>query len=336
MSWIVSLEEHGHITESIIHFNEFSPGNVIFADPNYNPGAEDGQVVEVKITGNSAEIVNVIRWNLDDASRRRPLGIDVDPNGTVWVGLTAAFDDTAEFPEGIAEILRIDKDGTQTFTMADIVKGTYLAAIGPNEVVISSNSGDAGTPYRYIIENGEITDWAEFQKSSHGEALRLPDGRILQGDNGAPGIHIFDNAGGPPTGLFYDDGRTVRSLTYNEEIGSVMASLQDQVTLLRIGLDGTLEEEHLAGDDGFGNLWGIAQVPGSTNIIMGSHNIDENRNRFAVYNALDLAAGPRIITIDSGFVAAGLPEDYTFRSLFNMAVVPGADLPTPVEIWELH
>jgi hypothetical protein len=109
----------------------FAPGNVIFADPNYNPGAENGQVVELKITGNSAAIVNVIRWSLDDADRRRPLGIDVDPNGTVWVGITAAFGDSQEFPEGIAEILRIEPNGTQTFFWSDITKGTYLAAIDP-------------------------------------------------------------------------------------------------------------------------------------------------------------------------------------------------------------
>ncbi|MBN2329130.1 MAG: hypothetical protein JXR73_18465 [Candidatus Omnitrophica bacterium] len=313
----------------------FAPGNVIFADPNYNAGAENGQVVELKINGDSAEIVNVVRWNLDNATRRRPLGIDVDPNGTVWVGLTAAFGDTQEFPEGIAEILRIDPDGTQTFVTADIIKGTYLAALGPNEVYISSNAADASTPFRYVIENGEITDRAEFQKSGDGEALRLPDGRLLQGDSGAPGIHIFDDAGGPPIGMFYNGDKTVRSLTYNDQIGSVIASLHDQVTLQRISLDGELEEEHNAGDDGFGNLWGIAQVPGSTNIIMGSHNIDENRNRFALYNALDLAAGPRIITIDSGFVENDLPADYTFRSLFNMAVIPGGEIPSGLDIWEL-
>lgn len=314
----------------------FAPGNVIFADPNYNPGAENGQVVELQINGDSAEIVNVILWDLGDTTRRRPLGIDVDPNGTVWVGLTAAFGDTQEFPEGIAEILRIDPDGSQIFVTADIIKGTYLAAIGPNEVIISSNAADAGTPFRYVIENGEIVEWAEFQKAGHGEALRLPDGRILMGDNITPGILIFDETGGPSTGVFYDDGRPVRSLTYNDQIGSVVASLQDQVTLLRISLDGVLEEEHNAGDDGFGNLWGIAQVPGSTNIIMGSHNIDENRNRFALYDALDLAAGPRIITIDSGFEENDLPADYTFRSLFNMAVIPGGEIPVDVNEWELY
>jgi hypothetical protein len=271
----------------------FAPGNVIFADPNYNPGAENGQVVELKITGNSAAIVNVIRWNLDDTDRRRPLGIDVDPNGTVWVGITAAFGDSQEFPEGIAEILRIEPNGTQTFFWSDITKGTYLAAIGPNEIVITSNATDGGTPYRYKIENNEIVEWAEFIKAGHGEA-------------------------------------------YNDEIGSVIASLHDQVTVLRISLDGTLEEERNVGDDGFGSLWGVAQVPDSNNIILGSHNIDLNRNRFAVYNALDLAAGPRIITIDSGFIENGLPADYTFRSLFNMAVIPGAPLPVSVDAWELY
>lgn len=172
-----------------------------------------------------------------------------------------------------------------------------------------------------------------FNKTGHGEALMLPDGRLLMGDNGTPGIHIYDLSGGDPTGLFYDDERTVRSLTYNDQIGAVIALLQDQHTLLRISMAGELEEEYDAEWDQFRNLWGVAQIPGTTNIILGSHDIDDTYNMMAIYNALDFASGARIIEINSGFEAAGLASDFIFRSFFNAAVVPEF---APVGTWELY
>ncbi|MDX9752934.1 MAG: hypothetical protein RBU29_03185 [bacterium] len=313
----------------------FSPGNVIFADPFYSP---DGQIVELKITGNEAEVINVVRWDLADTLRRRALGLDVDPNGTVFVGITATWENNPEnpYPEGIGEVLRIDKQGNQTFYMTDIVKTTYLSAIGVDEVVVSSNvASDQHLAYRYKFSGTETSEWSEYNKGSHGEALRLPDGRLLFGDNTKSGIHIYDLAGGEPTGVFYDDGRTVRSLSYNDKIGAVIASLQDQRTILRIGLDGVLQEEYNATNDGFTAIWGIAQIPGTTNFITGNHDVAGMASVLGVFNALDLAAGPRLITITSGFANAGLPEGTTFRSFFNMAVVPGAEFPPSVDAWSL-
>lgn len=317
-----------------VHGDLFAPGNIIFADPFYAP---DGQIVELKVTGNEAAIINVVRWDLGDTDRRRALGLDIDPAGTVFVGITAAFDPAPDnpYPEGIGEVLRIDKQGKQTFYITDIIKVTFLAAIGTDEVIVNSNAADGNLAYGYQLGETDITRWTEFQKTSYGEALKLPDGRIVMGDNGAPGIHIYDPAGGPPTGLFSlaagadGNGRTVRSLTYNDHMGAVVALLQNQHTLLRINLDGEIEEEYDASLDGFTNLWGVAQIPGTTQFLVGNHDVAAMANTFGIYDALNLAAGARLITITSGFEQAGLAANTSFRSFFNMAVVPGRKSPYP-------
>ena len=317
----------------------FEPGNVIFADPFYEP---DGQIVELKITGNEAEIINVVRWDLGDTDRRRALGLDVDPNGIVWVGLTAAFGDDGEYPEGIGEILRIDHEGNQQIFSTDVLKVTFLTAIGPDEVIIQSNSTvDGNFALGYKVEDGEVVDSPYYEKTGYGEALLLPDGRLLMGDNVTGGILLFDKAGGVSTGMFSEvldaDGnsRTVRSLTYNDEIGAVVASLQDQHTFLRINLDGEIEEEYNGTDDGFTGVWGIAQIPGTTQFITGNHNVVELANTLAIFDANDLAAGPRLIEITSGFEQAGLEEGTSFQSFFNIAVVPGAEFPVGLAEWQL-
>ncbi len=314
----------------------FEPGNVIFADPFYSP---DGQIVELNIDGNEAEVINVIRWDLEDTDRRRALGLDVDPEGVVWVGITAVFepDPENEYPDGIGEMLRIDSEGNQQLFMADIIKITHLAAIGPGEVVVNSNVDDQDVAWRYKIADGDITEWSDYVKGGHGEALLLPDGRLLMGDANNPGIHVYDKEeGGEPTGVFYNDDRVVRSLTYNDEIGSVVASLGDQSTLVRISLDGELEEEYNAVEDGFTGIWGIAQIPGTTNFVVGNHDVPELLNKFGVFDATDLNAGPRIIDITSGFEQAGLEADASFRSFFNMAVVPGGEFPSDVSEWAIY
>lgn len=317
----------------------FEPGNVIFADPFYSP---DGQIVELSITGNEAEVVNVVRWPLDDTDRRRALGLDVDPNGNVWVGLTAAFGDDSDFPEGIGEILRIDSEGNQNIWMTDIIKVTFLTAIGPDEVIVNSNVADGNLAFGYKIEGDQMTGVTEFIKSGYGEALKLPDGRILMGDNAAPGIHVYDETGGEPTGLFSEvanaegEARVVRSMTYNEEIGAVIASLSDQSTLVRVNMDGEVEEEYNAVEDGFTGLWGIAQIPGTTQFIAANHDVAELANQFGIFDANDISAGPRLIEITSGFTEAGLDEGTAFRSFFNLAVVPGAEFPTDVETWQVY
>lgn len=314
----------------------FEPGNVIFADPFYAP---DGQIVELKITGDEAEVVNVVRWELDGAIRRRALGLDVDPSGQVWVGVTWTGDADSEFPEGIGQALRIKKDGTQDSWDLDIIKSTHIAALDTDVVMVNSNAGDADIGQKLDVTSGDpvLTD---FLKTGHGEALKLPDGRILMGQT-APGILVFDDDGNQ-TGMFYDDGETAfRSLTFNEETNTVIASSQDQHTLMRISLAGELEESYDASDpfgtgEGFTSLWGIATIPGTSSIIAGNHNVEALANTLGIFDAANLAAGPRLITITSGFEQAGLPADTAFRSFFNVAVVPGAEFPTDVDQWSLY
>ncbi len=314
----------------------FVPGNVIFADPFFLP---DGQIVELKITGDEAEVVNVVRWDLQGAVRRRALGLDIDPAGQVWVGVTWTGDAESEYPEGIGQALRIKRDGTQDTWDLDILKSTHLAALETDVVMVNSNVGDQDIAQRLDVTSGDpvLTD---FVKTGHGEALKLPDGRILMGQTD-PGILVFDDAGNQ-TGVFFDDGETAfRSLTYNDEIGAVVASSQDQHTLMRISLDGELEETYDASDPlgtgvGFTSIWGIAQIPGSTQIIIGNHNVEALANTMGIFDGLDLASGPRLIEITSGFEQAGLDPGTSFRSFFNMAVVPGAEFPSNVEQWELY
>lgn len=312
----------------------FEPGNLIFADPFFTP---DGQIVEMQINDDdTATIINAVKWELDGANRRRALGLDVDPAGSVWVGITWTGDADSEFPEGIGQGLRIERDGTQTSWDLDIIKSTHTAAIGVNDVIINSNAGDAALAQRLQVDaNGNAT-LTDFIKQGHGEALLLPDGRIAMGDASDPGIILYDISGGDPTGKLFNDERTVRSLTYNPEIGSIIALLQDQVTLLRISLDGNLEEEFDTSADGFTGLWGIAHVPGTSNIILGSHNVAESFNEVAIYNGLALTDVPRIITVSDGFEQAGLAADHVFRSFFNMAIVPAADGGTEVGGWDLY
>lgn len=312
----------------------FEPGNLIFADPFYQP---DGQIVEMQINDDdTATIINAVRWDLDGAVRRRALGLDVDPAGNVWVGITWTGDAESEFPLGIGQALRIERDGTQTSWDLDLIKVTLTAAIGANDVIMNSNADDANLAQRVQVDangNATITD---FNKTSYGEALRLPDGRIVMGDNGDSGILIYNESGGDPIGKLWDDGRTVRSLTYSPEIGSIVGSLQDQETLIRVSLDGQLEEEFSTSADGFVSLWGVAHIPGTSNIILGSHNVGESFNEVAIYNALDFNELPRIIAVTEGFEEAGLPADHVFRSFFNMAIVPAAGGGSEVDSWSLY
>lgn len=310
----------------------FEPGNVIFADPFYSP---DGQIVELNIAGDEAAVINLVRWDLDDAVRRRALGLDVDPAGQVWVGITWTGDAESEFPLGIGQALRIKSDGTQDSWDLDIIKSTHLAALDTDVVMVNSNDGsDQDIAQRLDVTSGEpvLTD---FLKTGHGEGLQLPDGRILIGQT-APGIPVYDQDGNQ-TGMFYDDGATAfRSLTYNEEIGAVVASSQDQSTIVRISLDGELEESYNASGDGFTSIWGIAQIPGTTQIITGNHNVADLANTLGIFDAANLSAGPRLIEITSGFEEAGLDAGTAFQSFFNVAVVPGAEFPTPVLDWQLQ
>jgi hypothetical protein len=183
--------------------------------------------------------------------------------------------------------------------------------------------------YRVRVDEQKILDVTEFivsQKvNSFGEALELPDGRILIGASEDDGISIFDKSGGEPVGKFVASGR-YRSLTYCKQLNAVLAVGSDQRTLYRFDLQGNLEEQTDAGNYLFTNLWGVAAIPGTTKIIVGSHDgPPETRNFVGIFDAANLADPPQELEIVG---------DVVFRSLFNIAVYP---VPVEsVEAWELH
>lgn len=318
----------------------FSPGNVVFTDPVFSP---DGRIVELKITGNEAEIVNVVRWNLDDTTRRRALGLTIDPNGVVLVGITTTYDGQDNpFPEGIGEILRIDKEGNQKFFTTDVIKSVFLTAVGPDEFILNSNAvADATTAYQYKIEGNELKTVATFNKTGSGEALQLPDGRILMADTATAGILIYDAKGGDKTGVFAGlldangAGRFVRTLTYCKALNAVIATLVDGATLIRLDLNGNIEEEFNATTSGFTGIWGVAEIPDSSDLIVSNHNITGMANKFGIFDGKNLSAGPRIITISKGFEKAGLAADTQFASLFNISVIPGKNS-SDIQTWDIY
>lgn len=322
----------------------FEPGNLIFADPFDDQIIEIGFDLDAAVPGEflDAEIVNAVQWDLGPWERRRPLGLDIDPNGNVWVGITSTGDTEAEFPLGLGEALRIERDGTQTFFPTEVIKITFLAAIGPNQVIVNSNAGDQNETFggpddnfaQMVTVTSEGANLTTFNKSGYGEALKLPDGTLLMGDNGLPGIHIYEETGGDPVGVFYDDGRNFQSLTYVEAIDVIIA-LNQGSTLVRISMDGMLEEEFTTDTDGFTGLWGVADIPGTNKVIVASHNVGAVFNQLAVYTADDFAGNfPTIIDITSGFEQAGLPADHVFRSFFNLALVP-EEVETSLNDWYL-
>ncbi len=310
----------------------FEPGNLIFADPFDDQIIEISFDLEAAVPGEflDAGIVNAVRWDLGGWERRRPLGLDIDPNGNIWVGITSTGDTEAEFPLGLGEALRVERDGTQSFFTTDTIKITFLAATGSNEVIVQSNTGEQNDTFggldqefaQMVKVTSDEVDIRTFNKSGYGEALRLPDGTLLMGDNGAPGIHIYEDTGGDPVGVFYDDGRNFQSLTYVEEIDSIIALNQGN-TLVRLSMDGTLEEEFDTSGDGFTGLWGVADIPGADRIIIGSHNVGAVFNQLGIYKASDFAGEfPTVVDILSGFEDVDLPADHVFRSFFNLALVP--------------
>ncbi|MEW6237754.1 MAG: hypothetical protein AB1656_20400 [Candidatus Omnitrophota bacterium] len=313
----------------------FTPGNVIFADP------VDDRVVELKLSGGFAEIVQIVTWPLGDMSRRRPLGLDISPDGTVWVAVTGvpkSATEAVEFPTGRAEVLRITGDGKQTFFGTPANKGTFLSTSNSGEVFIMSNAIET-TPsiqYRIQVQGDEISEITEFILSQslnfYGEALELPDGRILMGSNGEDGILVFSQDGGAPTGKFVQTNR-YRSLTYIPENQKIIALRTDQSTIDRFDLNGTLEDTINAADYLYPSLWGTARIPGTTKFLVGSHNGPAaTKNYIGVFDAANFDNPPEEYVI-TGFEKVGLAADHQFGSLFNMASVVQF---TPVASWELY
>ena len=194
---------------SVVLAAPFTPGNIVLVD-----AAED-RLIEVELVGEDAVVVQVVTWELGDTLRRRPLGVDFDPNGTCYVGITGvptSATEVAEMPEGRGEILRILPDGTQQFYVlpAAVSKGTWMSSESPNEVFVMSNEPHPPFPsqsYRYRFVGDEISEPTLFNVTStpqangnggYGKALILPDGRILIPSSTNQYINIYNDDGGDP------------------------------------------------------------------------------------------------------------------------------------------
>ncbi|MBD3267672.1 hypothetical protein GF373_13465 [bacterium] len=319
----------------------FTPGNVVFADP------VDDRIVELSLNDSTmeAELVQILDWPLLDTKRRRPLGLDISPTGTVFVGVTGeptSVTEEVEFPTGRVEIVAFRPDGTREdyLNVAPTNKATFLSCYAPNEVFVMSNAQDAEMSYFYRVRvDGEkVVETTEFLLSElenvYGEALQLPDGRILaSGQNGDdPGIKVFDQDGGEPVGYFVEEGN-FRSLAYIPELDKIIALRTDQQTIARFDMEGNIEDELNLGDLFYPNLWGVAHIPGTTRIIFGSHNGPAaTRNYIGTIDVSDFASQIEEYLI-SGFESVGLDPGHQFNSLFNMAVVTE---PTQIMGWDLY
>lgn len=316
----------------------FKPGNILFADPTGD------QVIELTLkpaTG-EAEIIKAVKWPLGDTSRRRPLGLDISPNGDVWVGITGvptSATEAVEFPTGRGEALRIAPDGKQTFYILPINKATFLSTFRPNEVYVMSNDIKTApsSQWRIRVDGDQIVEETEFIVSQsvnfYGEALELGDGRVLIANSGTDGIQVYDRSG-KQTGMFVTTGR-FRSLTYIPELDKIIALGNDQQTISRFNMQGNLEESVNANDFFYPSLWGIARMPGTTKIILGSHNGPANtKNYIGVFDAANLQNPPEEYLI-SGLANAGLPDSHLFASLFNIGVAIEPKQ-VPVQHWDIH
>lgn len=228
----------------------FTPGNIVLSD-----AAED-RLIEVALNGEKAVVVQVVTWELGDTLRRRPLGVDFDPNGTCYVGITgvpASATEVAEMPEGRGEILRILPDGTQQFFVlpATINKGTWISSDNPNEVFVMSNEQHPPFPsqsYRYRFQNGKISEPTLFNvtmtpqdngNGGYGKALVLPDGRILIPSNTDHFINIYTEEGGDSIGRI-TTAKGYRSLAYIAGTNYMLANTDDGITVDKITMDGSI------------------------------------------------------------------------------------------------
>ena len=176
--------------------------------------------------------------------------------------------------------MRIEPNGRQSFFPLPINKSTFLSSFNANEVYVMSNeiASPPAITARLRVDGDEVKEITEFVVSTTGgywgETLVLPDGRILIGNSGQDGIQQFDSNGGESIGYFVspDAGIRVRSMTYIPEIDKIITLGTDQQTISRIDLEGNIEDQVNAADFLFPSLWGVARMPGTTNIIVGSHD----------------------------------------------------------------
>ncbi len=311
----------------------FTPGNLVLSD------ATNDRLVEVNldIPNESAEIVQIVEWPLGDMQRRRPLGFDFDPLGNCYVGVTGVPQSATElvqYPDGIAQILRIAPDGSQSFhglPPEDIDKITLVSSFNPNEVFVMRNSPLTPPTYHFRVrfEGGEMADTTKFQVSadsgSYGEVLILEDGTIWipQHDGN---INVYSSDGGEPIDTIETE-RGYVSLAYQPDKDYLLGLVSGQKNIDKIDFEGNVLDSLNFGElDGVNESWNVIFLGDDTDRFVLAEKTQSGSafpNSVFIYDASDFGGFPVIITLDLADLS----------SFFDFHFVPE---PVNVNGWSLY
>jgi hypothetical protein len=334
----------GMVINQDLFAEPFTPGNIVLVD------ALEDRLIEVELAADfQARVVQVVTWSLGDTSRRRPLGIDFDPLGNAYVGITGVpvGATQAEFPEGRGELMRISPDGEQNFYVLppQVTKGVWVSSFNPNEVFVMNNEPPPPFPsqsYRMRFTGDEWSDTTLFNVTStpqgngnggNGKALILPDGRILIPSSTDNFINIYDENGGDPIDQIPTE-KGYRSLAYIEGTDYLLANPNSGTSIDRIGFDGAIQGTFDFTIDNLNGVFNFTTLnDGTERFIATNHNGNQaSKSRIYIYDASDLESIIPDIYDIIGLQDFG-DEDGLAIQLFDSAVVP---VPTSVVSWELY
>ncbi|MBI1387282.1 MAG: hypothetical protein GC154_02395 [bacterium] len=323
----------------------FTPGNLVLVD-----AAED-RLIEVKLEETQAVVQQVVKWPLGDTSRRRPLGVAFDPNGTCYVGVTGvptSATEAVEFPSGRGEVLRIFSDGSIDFKTlpVEVNKATWVSSFNANEVFMMSNdtrNQPVSQSYRLRFSGLELTNTTLFNLSAtvktngslaSGKALQLPDGRILIPSESDVNIKVYSQDGGDPVGEI-TTGKAYSSLAYLPASDELLAILPNNSAVDRINMEGTVLGTFDFTLDGLGGVWNFTLMEdGSERFIATNHNGPAgSKSQIFIYDSSNLndLPIPDIIPI-VGLEGFG-DADGLATQLFDHSFVP---VPSSVSDWSLQ
>ncbi|MGI6455097.1 MAG: hypothetical protein ACOX5R_05680 [bacterium] len=311
----------------------FTPGNLVLTDATNDRLIE----VELDIENETGTIVQIVEWPLGDMQRRRPLGFAFDPLGNAYVGLTGvpqSATESVQYPDGIAQIMRIAPDGTQTFHTLppeEINKITVVSSFNANEVFVMRNTPLTPPTYHFRVrfDGDEIVDTTKFLVSadsgSFGEVLMLEDGTIwipLQNQNQ---INVYSAEGGEPIGSIPTQKGYI-SFAYDPDKDYLLALVNGQKIIDKIDFEGNiLDTMNFAQLDGINESWNVIFLgDGSDRFVLAEKTETGSNypNSVFIYDANDFFELPKIITLD-----LDAPS-----SLFDFHFVP---VPTAIDSWDL-
>ncbi len=336
---------------SLAYGDPFTPGNLCLVD------ASDDMIIEVELDEENevANVVQIVRWEREDTSRSRPLGITFDPAGNCYVGITSvplSATEAVEFPSGIGEILRIAPDGTQEFFRLpkEITKCTWMSSFNANECFVMGNDPAVTIPSyatRVRFSGSEIADLTNFRvdddEMGSGKAMIMPEGIIPEGNilipnTNEPVINIYSSEGGEPNAQI-DTEKGYRSLAY----------FPDTDYFLAIPGTGSVDQINFQGEvlgtfdftiDGLGGVWNFTIIPPSVDdererFIATNHNGPQTTKSmvfiYDVEGLTNLDIYPQTLIID-GLQNFG-DSDGLATQLFDHSFVP---VPVAVQDWAIY